>query len=127
VTVLPDPTLTPALALRYLDEMSTDIRAAVLLDERGVAAAHGPGGEPPAERLGQLARELMERADATAAGLPSFERGVAQVEASVAAGSVFAVRAEGWTIAVVADRFALSSLMFYDLRSVLSDLGARAA
>ncbi len=37
------------------------------------------------------------------------------------------VRAEGWTIAVVAGRFALPSLMFYDLRAVLSDLGERAA
>jgi hypothetical protein len=127
VTVLPDPTLTPALALRYLDELSTDIRAAVLLDDRGVVAAHGPGGEPPAERLGELARDLMERADAAAAALPSFEQGAAQVEAATPAGTVFAVRADGWTIAIVAGRFALSSLMFYDLRSVLSDLGARAA
>jgi hypothetical protein len=40
---------------------------------------------------------------------------------------LFAVRAEGWTIAVVAGRFALPSLMFYDLNAVLSDLGKRAA
>ena len=40
---------------------------------------------------------------------------------------MFAVRGEGWTLGVVAGRSALPSLMFYDLRSVLSDLGARAA
>jgi hypothetical protein len=37
------------------------------------------------------------------------------------------VRDERWIIAVVAGRFALSSLMFYDLRAVLDDLEGRPA
>jgi predicted regulator of Ras-like GTPase activity (Roadblock/LC7/MglB family) len=129
VTAVPDPTLTPELALRYLDELSTDIRAAVLLGGDGrVAAAHAPDGEPPAERLGELAAKLFEEADRAAGTLRGgFEAPVSQVEATVAEAGVFAVRAEGWTIAVVAGRFALPSLMFYDLRAVLSDLGRRAA
>ncbi|HET8672849.1 MAG TPA: hypothetical protein VFL87_04375 [Thermoleophilaceae bacterium] len=125
---MPDPTLTPELALRYLDELSTDIRAAVLLDGDGrVAAVHALEGEPPSDRLGELAAKLFEEADRAASKLAGFEPPVSQVEATVADAGVFAVRAEGWTIAVVAGRFALPSLMFYDLRAVLSDLGKRAA
>ena len=128
VTAVPDSTLTPELALRYLDELSTDIRAAVLLDSAGrVAAAHAVQGDPPADKLGQLAGQLFERAEEAAGSLGSFDGPVAQVEATTAEGAVFAVRAEGWTIAVVAGKFALPSLMFYDLRAVLSDLGERAA
>jgi predicted regulator of Ras-like GTPase activity (Roadblock/LC7/MglB family) len=128
VTAVPDSTLTPELALCYLDELSTDIRAAVLLDGAGrVAAAHSAQGEPPAERLGELAGQLFEQADAAAKATPGFEGAVAQIEATTADGAVFAVRAEDWTIAVVAGRFALPSLMFYDLLAVLSDLGRRAA
>ena len=118
---MPDPTLTPELALRYLDELSTDIRAAVLIDRGGALAAASEGAA--GERLRELTLELLERAD----GAAPFEGPVAQLEATTADGSVFAVRGEGWTIGVVAGRFALPSLMFYDLRSVLSDLGARAA
>jgi predicted regulator of Ras-like GTPase activity (Roadblock/LC7/MglB family) len=128
VTAVPDPTLTPELALRYLDELSTDIRAAVLVDRSGrVAAAQAAEGEPPPERLGELAAGLFERADAAAESAHAFDGPVAQIEVTTADGAVFAVRAEGWTIAVVAGRFALPSLMFYDLNAVLSDLGKRAA
>jgi predicted regulator of Ras-like GTPase activity (Roadblock/LC7/MglB family) len=128
VTAVADPTLTPELALRYLDELSTDIRAAVLVDRRGhVAAAQAAEGEPPPERLGDLAASLFERAHAAAESLNGFNGPVAQVEVLTDDGAVFALRAEGWTIAVVAGRFALPSLMFYDLRAVLSDLGERAA
>jgi predicted regulator of Ras-like GTPase activity (Roadblock/LC7/MglB family) len=128
VTAVPDSTLTPELALRYLDELSTDIRAAVLLDSAGsVAAAHAAQGDPPAERLGEMAGHLFEHAGRAADAAHAFEGEVAQVEITTQDGAVFAVRAEGWTIAVVAGRFALPSLMFYDLRAVLSDLGRRAA
>ena len=128
VTAVADPTLTPELALRYLDELSTDIRAAVLVDRSGnVAAAQAAEGELPPERLGDLAAQLFERADAAAEAASGFDGSVAQVEVLTDEGAVFAVRAEGWTIAVVAGRFALPSLMFYDLRAVLSDLGERAA
>jgi predicted regulator of Ras-like GTPase activity (Roadblock/LC7/MglB family) len=128
VTAVPDPTLTPELALRYLDELSTDIRAAVLIDERGqVAAVHPTGENQPAEKLGELAARLFQHADEAADAASGFEGPVSQLEASGGEEIVFAVRAEGWTIAVVAGRFALPSLMFYDLSAVLSDLGRAAA
>jgi hypothetical protein len=118
---MPDPTLTPELALRYLDELSTDIRAAVLLDGRGALAA--ASGDAPGDELRDLTLKLLERADA----LAPFEGQVSQLETTTDLGSVFAVRGDGWTVAVVTGRFALPSLMFYDLRSVLADLGTRAA
>jgi predicted regulator of Ras-like GTPase activity (Roadblock/LC7/MglB family) len=128
VTAVPDSTLTPDLALRYLDELSTDIRAAVLLDSTGKpAAAHAPAGDPPADKLGELAVRLFEQAATAAGATNAFDGPVTQLEVTVADGTVFAVQAAGWTIAVVAGRFALPSLMFYDLNAVLSDLGKRAA
>ena len=128
VTAVPDSTLTPELALRYLDELSTDIRAAVLLDSAGkLAAAHAPDGDPPAEKLGELAGQLFGHADKAAEGAHGFEPPVTQLEVTTDEGAVFAVRDAGWTIAVAAGRFALPSLMFYDLHAVLIDLGDRAA
>jgi hypothetical protein len=118
---LPKPALTPELALSYLDELSTDIRAAVLLDEAGAAAAHKGAAEESAARLRELAVELFDRAE-RAAGEP-----VPQLEVSLPDGAVYGVRDGRWTLVVVTGRFALSSVMFYDLRNVLSDLGRRAA
>ena len=128
VTAVPDSTLTPELALRYLDELSTDIRAAVLLDSGGKAvAAHAPDGDPPPHRLAELAAQLFGHADRAAEDARGFQPPVSQLEVTIDDGAVFAVRDRGWTIVVVAGRFALPSLMFYDLRAVLSDLGERAA
>ena len=107
-------TLTAEAAPSFLCDLSADARAAVLLD---------PGGEPAGaseddergERLAEAARELLEAVDTASGGEP-----VADAEAQVAGGSVYLVRREGWTLAVVARRSALSSLMLYDTRIVLS-------
>jgi len=111
------PALTPALALDYLAELSTDIRAGVVLDADGVLAAAWGGDDERGERVRELVTDLLERTDAAAGGEPP-----AQVEVSANGGGVFCVRSPGWTIAVVTGRYALSSLMFYDLRKVLDDL-----
>ena len=116
----PGPALTPALALDYLDELSTDIRGAVLLDAGGGVAAAWRGDTDRAERMREPLLELLERADAAA----GESAPAAQVEVTTARGAVFCVRDERWTLAVVAGRFALLSLMFYDLRHVVDDLGA---
>ena len=81
------------------------------------AAVSRPG--EPGDRLRELTQQLFERADAADAHV------VTQVEVSTGDGAVYAVRDERWTITVVTGRFALSSLMFYDLRSVLGDLEGR--
>ena len=110
--------LTPALALDYLGELSTDIEDIVVLDSGGrIAAATGDDAER-SERMGELFTALLDRA---ADALPSA--GVDQLEVTTAEGSVFAVRGNDWTVGVVAGRKPLSSLMFYDLRNVVTDLG----
>ena len=115
------PALTPPLALEYLDELSTDIRAAVVLDAGGKLAASSLEGER-AEQMRAFTLELLDQAAEAWNG----EGDLSQVEVGTTAGAVFAVRGESWTIAVLSGRYALSSLMFYDLRSVVSDLGAAA-
>ena len=114
------PALTPDLALQYLGELSTDIKASVLLAEDGRIAA---AGEPAktGDQLRDLTLELFAKADA------ADDQPVTQVEVSTGTGAVYALREGSWTIAVVTGRFALSSLMFYDLRTVLGDLEAKAA
>ena len=112
------PALTPALALDFLAELSTDIRAGVLLDSDGALAASWQGDDERGERVRELALELLEQADAAGGTTKP-----AQVEVGLPGGSVFCVRRGGWAIAVVTGRYALSSLMFYDLRKVLEDLG----
>jgi hypothetical protein len=110
--------LTPALALDFLAELSTDIRAGVLLDSDGALAAAWQGDDEQGERVRELAAGLVERADAASGSSKPV-----QIEVSTPGGAVFCVRQGGWTIAVVTGRYALSSLMFYDLRKVLEDLG----
>lgn len=113
-----DPKLTPDLALAYLGELSTDIRAAAVLDGAGTVAAHSGFEDDDAEQVKTLVDDLFEHACEAAGGDPA----PGQVEIALPEGSVFALREHGWTLAVVAGRFALSSLMFFDLRMVIRDL-----
>jgi hypothetical protein len=118
VTEVSDRTLTPELALAYLGELSTDIRAAAVLDEGGAVAAQSGFDADSSEEIGGLVGDLLDHAaDAAPADQPPV-----QVEVALPDGAVFAVREHGWTLAVVAGRFALASLMFFDLRMVIRDL-----
>jgi hypothetical protein len=110
--------LTPALALDYLGELSTDIEDIVVLDREGRVAASTGDDEERSERMRELFAALLDRA---ADALP--DAGVDQLEVTSPEGSVFAVRGRDWTVGVVAGRKPLSSLMFYDLRNVVADLG----
>ena len=118
-----EPALTPALALDYLDELSTDIRGAVLLDAGGAVLAARRGDDERAERMREPLLELLQRADSVAG-----DAGPAtQLEVTTARAAVFCVRDERWTLAAVTGRFALPSLVFYDLRHVLGDLDPASA
>jgi predicted regulator of Ras-like GTPase activity (Roadblock/LC7/MglB family) len=112
------PALTPELALQYLGELSTDIKASLVSSADGRNVAASLTGEQ-GDRLRELTQTLFERADVV------DDRPVTQVEVSTGEGVVYAVRDERWTIAVVSGRYSLSSLMFYDLRNVLGDLEGR--
>jgi hypothetical protein len=70
--------------------------------------------------LARLARELLEAVDRAHRDIPGGPP--EQVEAQVDGGAVYASRTPRWTLAVVARRNALSSLMLMDLRAVLGEL-----
>jgi hypothetical protein len=113
-------TLTPERAADSLCELSSDVRAAVLLDAAGsLAGARGDGGED-ARALGELARQLFEEVDRATRDWDTEPP--EQVEVQLAGGAVFASRTPRWTLAAVAKRGALSSLVLYDLRAVLGEL-----
>jgi hypothetical protein len=120
---VPAAPLTPDLALAYLGELSTDIRAVAVLGEPGTVAAQSGFDAGGSDQVNELVADLFEGAKAAAAGQPAPR----EVEVSLPEGSVFAVRDGAWTIAVVAGRFALSSLMLFDLRMVARDLAGRGA
>jgi predicted regulator of Ras-like GTPase activity (Roadblock/LC7/MglB family) len=99
-------------ALAFLGEMSPDLRAAAILDSAGaVLAASGDQA-----RWGEEVAALLAVADA--AGDEPAE----QVHVATEQGEVFALRHDGLAAVVVSDRFALASLMFFDMRSTLRDL-----
>jgi hypothetical protein len=100
-------------ALAYLAEMSPDLRGAAVLGPEGEVLA--ASGEEP-ERWGEDATVLFAAADA-AEGVP-----VDQVHIATEQGEVFAIRNEGLAAVAVTDRFALASLLLFDLRSMLREL-----
>jgi len=99
-------------ALAYLVEMSPDLRggAIVAADGAVLAASDRP------ERWREDAASLLAVAD-RAGGEP-----VEQLHIATEQGEVFAVRHAGLIAIAVTDRFALASLLFFDMRSVLRDL-----
>jgi hypothetical protein len=115
------PTLTPDATPGRLCELSADARAAVLLDAAGSLTACSDPDPGRAQALGELARDLLATAD-RAPGAPAQ-----QLEVQVPGGAVYASRTPRWTLAVIARRGALSSLMLWDLRAVLTELEAGAA
>ncbi len=101
-----------ASALAYLTEMSPDLRGGAILEAGGpvLAASDRP------ERWCEDVATLLEVADG-AGGEP-----VEQAHIATEQGEVFAVRHAGLTAIAVTDRFALASLLFFDMRAVLRDL-----
>jgi predicted regulator of Ras-like GTPase activity (Roadblock/LC7/MglB family) len=99
-------------ALAFLTEMSPDLRGGAILSADGALLA--ASDEP--ERWREDAAKLLEIADA-AEGEP-----VEQLHIATEQGEVFAVRAHGLAAVVVADRFALASLLLFDMRATLRDL-----
>src|SRR5918995_2632803 len=116
---MPD-TLTPERTPARLCELSTDARTAVLLDAAGSLVGSSEDDPARARELGDLARELFDAVDRATRDWEVEPP--EQLEAQVPGGAVFASRTPRWTLAVVARRAALSSLMLWDLRAVLGEL-----
>jgi predicted regulator of Ras-like GTPase activity (Roadblock/LC7/MglB family) len=112
--------LTPERAAETLCELSVDVRAAVLLDAAGSLAGASGEAREDSRTLGELARRLFEEVDRATRDWDTEPP--EQVEVQVPGGAVFASRTPRWTLAAVAKKGALSSLMLYDLRAVLGEL-----
>jgi len=100
-------------ALAFLAEMSPDLRGAAVLGPEGEVLA--ASGEEP-ERWGADAAALLAAADA------AEEAPIEQVHIATEQGEVFAIRGEGLAAVAVTERFALSSLLLFDMRSMLREL-----
>lgn len=101
------------LAVARMGQMSPDLRGCAVLDGAGNALACSGGGRSGWERAGSGFLEAADAAD----GDP-----VAQVHVATEDGEAFAVREGGLAMVAVAERFTLSSLMLFDMRTVLRDL-----
>jgi hypothetical protein len=100
------------VAVARLAAMSADLRGCVIVDPDGKPLA--ASGDTAA--WGEAARELLAAAD-SAAGEPAL-----QTHVGIEDGEAFAVRHEGFALVAAAERFALASLMLFDMRAVLRDL-----
>ncbi|HYC80959.1 MAG TPA: hypothetical protein VEB65_04180 [Solirubrobacterales bacterium] len=102
-----------AAALAFLTEMSPDLRGAAILDGEGAVLA--ASGEDAAA-WGEAARALLAAADL------ADPEPAEQVHVGSESGEVFALRHEGLVAVAVTERFALASLMLFDMRQALRDL-----
>src|SRR4051794_30490223 len=113
-TAAPDKESAEA-ALAFLTEMSPDLRGAAILGPEGEVLA--ATGEDPA-RWGEDAAALFAAADGAEG------TSVEQVHIATEQGEVFAIRNAGLAAVTVTDRFALASLMLFDMRSTLRRLAS---
>jgi hypothetical protein len=104
------------LALRYLLELSKDIRAALLYDRSGKLLAAAPGAPPG--RVAELGAALLERAGA----LPQDDAEAVELDASCEGGAVFLIRAPDVVMLCLTERSVLPGLIFYDMHAILNDL-----
>jgi predicted regulator of Ras-like GTPase activity (Roadblock/LC7/MglB family) len=104
-------------ALEFLGEMSPDLRGAAILGPEGEVLA--ASGEEP-ERWREDAAALFAAADG------AEEAPVEQIHIATEQGEVFAIRNAGLAAVAVTDRFALASLLFFDMRSMLRELASPA-
>jgi predicted regulator of Ras-like GTPase activity (Roadblock/LC7/MglB family) len=99
-------------ALSFLTEMSPDLRGGAILTADGtVLAASSEAVEWATEAVA-----LLSLADAAG------EEPVEQIHVATQAGEVFALRAYGFAAVAVTERFTLTSLTFFDMRSALREL-----
>jgi predicted regulator of Ras-like GTPase activity (Roadblock/LC7/MglB family) len=110
-------------ALADLTEISSQIQAAVVFDDKGKVAGSTLDDER-GERLARCAQELLTAAESVRGG----ESTLTQLEVATSQGSVFVVREGSTCIAATTGSNPTVGLVFYDLKSALrSAKPARAA
>jgi predicted regulator of Ras-like GTPase activity (Roadblock/LC7/MglB family) len=105
-------------ALNDLTEISSQIQAAVVFDDKGKVAASTLGESPRAGELAQAAGGLLAAAEAVKTGAS----GLTQLEVATGEGSVFVVRDGKTVIAATTGRNPTAGLVFYDLKSALRNV-----
>ena len=116
---MPDPAApTPPsaadaeVAVARLEAMSSDLRGCAILAPDGSTLGASGSVEP----WSPAASGLLAAADTAAGEI------VSHVHVGTEDGEVFAVRQDGYALVAAANRFALASLMFFDMRAILRDL-----
>jgi predicted regulator of Ras-like GTPase activity (Roadblock/LC7/MglB family) len=114
------------LALRYLLELSADIRGALLTDRDG--ALLGSAGSLPVADLDQIAERLAAEAEKLGAS-PGGTGGRVAIEIDVLAetGALFVLGEGDRVMVCVTNRTVHPGLIFYDMHAVLRDLDRAAA
>jgi predicted regulator of Ras-like GTPase activity (Roadblock/LC7/MglB family) len=102
-------------AIADLTEISSQIQAAVVFDDKGKVAGSTFADAGRAEELARAAAHLLEQAESVKTG----DGALSQLEAATAEGSVFVVRDGKTRIAATTAPEPTVGLVFYDLKSAL--------
>ncbi len=108
-----------ATALADLTEISSQVEAAVVLDDAGAVVA---STLDDAERSARLARTALDLLGAADKRFESGGRALTQLEAALREGSVFVAREGGRSIVATTTAEPTSGLVFYDLKTCLRSL-----
>lgn len=108
-----------ASALADLTEISSQVEAAVVLDDAGAVVA---STLDDADRTARLARAALDLLGAADKRFESGGRALTQLEAALREGSVFVAREEGRSIVATTSPEPTSGLVFYDLKTCLRSL-----
>jgi predicted regulator of Ras-like GTPase activity (Roadblock/LC7/MglB family) len=106
-------------ALADLTEISSQVEAAVVLDDAGAVVASTLDDADRSARLARAAVDLLGAADKRS---ESGGRALTQLEAALRDGSVFVAREQGRSIVATTSAEPTSGLVFYDLKTCLRAL-----
>ena len=112
-----------AAALERLQEISSQVRAAVIFERGGKVAGATLADDQRAKQVAEEAEALLADAEQRRDRADEF----AQLEVALQAGSVFIVRDGDRLIAATTPPEPTVGLVFYDLKSCLRELEAPAA
>ena len=110
-------------ALADLTEISSQIEAAVIFDDKGKVVGSTFAEPARGEALARAAGDLLVAAEEVKSG----ESVLAQLEVATGEGSVFVVRDGKTSIAATTGRNPTVGLVFYDLKSALRSVKAAPA
>jgi predicted regulator of Ras-like GTPase activity (Roadblock/LC7/MglB family) len=115
------PVMDAQQALADLTEISSQIRAAVVFDDKGKVAGSTLADQERAAELVRAASDLLSAAE----GLRSGSSALTQLEVATADGSVFVVRDDSTSIVATTGGNPTVGLVFYDLKSALRSIKAK--